>query len=106
MPLSREEQRVLDEIERALLVDDPDLARRTRPRRRRRLQVRIPRIWLALAGLLAGTTLIVVGLLVVDPVHIALAVSGFVVLVATCWFAVTSFRRRRARADSRPRPPM
>lgn len=93
MPLSEHEQRLLDQIERALYAEDPKFAstvrgaRLRRPSRRRRLQ--------GAALFVVGLVLLVVGLLV--PVTVAgipiISVVGFLPMFAGAVFAVTPLRR-------------
>jgi hypothetical protein len=97
VPLSRDEQRALDEIERALLDGDPELARRIkRPSRKRS----ILRPSVTLIALLAGLTLIAIGLLAPGPAQIAGAVIGFALVVGSCWRTTLLLARREWR--SRP----
>jgi hypothetical protein len=89
VPLSREEQRALGVIERGLRSDDPRFVTRVecwpaRSRRRPACEA------LALA---CGIALLTIGLLGEDPTHIALAVAGFIGIVAWCSVAVASRRR-------------
>ena len=83
MPLSDHEQRLLDEIEQALYADDPKFAAsvrsaRTRSRTRRSAV-------LCVLGVVAGLALVLVGLI---ATIIALSVIGFVLVVASCGYAV------------------
>jgi hypothetical protein len=91
VPLSDHEQRLLDEIEQALYADDPKFAAsvraaRTRSRTRRSAV-------LCLLGVLAGLALVLVGLI---ATIIALSVIGFVLVVASCGYAVQLVRGRGA----------
>ncbi len=92
MPLSEHEQRLLDQIERALYAEDPKFVstvrggRLRKPTRRRRLQ--------GLALFLLGLVLLVVGVAVPQlwlassfPV---LSVVGFLVMLGGAVLAVTS----------------
>ncbi len=80
MPLSEHEQRMLDEIERALYQDDPKFATSvnvTRMRRRRPI--------LAGLGLLLGLIMLVVGVISSQSVMVlgvVVSVVGFLVMVA------------------------
>lgn len=88
MPLSDHEQRLLEQMEQALLAEDPKFATAMRGadlrRRYRRRAV--------LAGLvfLVGVVMLMTG--AVTQV-IALGVAGFVVMLASAFYAVTSWRR-------------
>ncbi|MBB5789752.1 DUF3040 domain-containing protein [Jiangella mangrovi] len=88
MPLSDHEQRLLEQMEQALLAEDPKFATAMRGadlrRRYRRRAV--------LAGLvfLVGVVMLMTG--AVTQV-IALGVAGFVVMLGSAFYAVTSWRR-------------
>lgn len=91
MPLSEHEQRLLDQIERALIAEDPKFAstvragRLRRPTRRRRLQ--------GLVLFLVGLVLLVVGVAIRSiwlqniPV---VSVVGFLVMLTGAVLAITS----------------
>ena len=92
MPLSEHEQRLLDQIERALYAEDPKFVstvrggRLRRPTRRRRLQ--------GIAVFALGLVLLVVGvairtLWIADNFPV-LSVIGFLVMLAGAVMAVTS----------------
>lgn len=88
MPLSDHEQRLLEQMEQALLAEDPKFATAMRGadlrRRYRRRAV--------FAGLvfLVGVVMLMTG--AVTQV-IALGVAGFVVMLGSAFYAVTSWRR-------------
>jgi VIT1/CCC1 family predicted Fe2+/Mn2+ transporter len=94
MPLSEHEQRLLEQIERALYAEDPKFAsavrggRMRKPSRRRRLQ--------GIALFVAGLVLLIVG--VVVPLRLleipVLSVFGFLVMFAGAVVAVLGGRRR------------
>jgi len=91
MPLSEHEQRLLEQIERALIAEDPKFAstvragRLRRPTRRRRLQ--------GLVLFVLGLVLLVVGVAVrsiwLSNVPVV-SVVGFLVMLAGAVLAVTS----------------
>ncbi len=91
MPLSEDDQRRLDEIERALQRDDPKFAAgRSLERLRQR------RLVAAGAVVLIGMVLLVVGLAVTQaalPVGVIISVTGFLFMVGG---AAVLIRRRRA----------
>ncbi len=88
MPLSEHEQRLLEQMERALHAEDPKFASALQgDRLRRRLRRRVA---LAVVGVLAGAALIAYG--VVDR-RVALDVAGGVVAVACGWLAWSIWRR-------------
>jgi hypothetical protein len=99
MPLSEHEQRMLDQIERALYAEDPKFAssvrasRMRRPARRRRMQ--------GVALFVVGVALLVLG--VILPVRVAeiplISVFGFLVMFFGVLFAVTAFRAGPAETD-------
>ena len=78
MPLSRDEQRKLDEIERSLSRDDPKFAAKVTMDRVRRSRVRI-----AACMLVLGAVVIIVGLIVtldVVGVGVVIVVAGLLML--------------------------
>jgi Protein of unknown function (DUF3040) len=88
VPLSEHEQRQLEQIEQALYADHPRLAKAMRAKdpkvhyRRRVVQAAI--------GFLAGVGLLVAG---VATKHAWLGVAGFIVMLASSMWAITSYRR-------------
>ena len=99
MPLSEHEQRLLDQIERALYAEDPKFAssvrgaRLRRPSRRRRLQ--------GIALFVLGVALLVLG--VALPVKLAdipvVSVIGFLVMFTGALFTLTTIGRGEPAAD-------
>lgn len=88
MPLSDHEQRLLEQMEQALLAEDPKFATTMRGADLRRRYRR--------RAVVAGFVFVVgVGLLMTGAVTqvIPLGVAGFVVMLASAWYAVTSWRR-------------
>jgi protein-S-isoprenylcysteine O-methyltransferase Ste14 len=106
MPLSEHEQRLLEQIERALYAEDPKFAsavrggRMRKPSRRRRLQ--------GAALFVAGLVLLIVGVIVpLRPFEIpVLSVFGFLVMFGGATLAVLGGRRAAgaARSDGGDRP--
>ncbi|BDZ43852.1 hypothetical protein GCM10025865_31510 [Paraoerskovia sediminicola] len=86
MPLSEYEQRVLEQMERALTSDDPRLATTMRSSERRS-GLR----WLAAgAGVVVGLLLLVVGVMLSpDVVGIVIGVAGFALMFAGVLFALS-----------------
>jgi hypothetical protein len=92
VPLSEHEQRLLDQIERALYAEDPKFVstvrggRLRKPTRRRRLQ--------GVALFLLGLVLLVVGLAVrqlyLAEVFPVVSILGFLVMLGGAWLAVSS----------------
>ena len=99
MPLSEHEQRLLEQMERALYAEDPKFVSSLRGTdlrshyRRRAVQ--------SAAGFILGLVLLMTG--VVQPNLVAVSVLGFVLMLASALFAVTSWRKIAGSADG-PRP--
>jgi hypothetical protein len=98
VPLSEHEQRLLEQIERALLAEDPKFAstvRSTDPRHHVRR-----RVVLAALVFLAGAALTIVGVVALGRVSLAgiplVGVAGFLVMFGAVLFGVTSYRRGSA----------
>ncbi len=92
MPLSEHEQRLLDQIERALYQEDPkfasavkstDLRTHMRRRLRRAAFVLVLGFGILLAGLIA----------LEDPARTAVGMIGFVVMVGALLLAMTAWKR-------------
>lgn len=105
MPLSEHEQRLLDQIERALYAEDPKFAhavRATDP------QVHYKRRLIkAVLGFFVGVCLLMAG--VVSKI-IPISVVGFVVMLACCVWGVSSYKHMTGigvaePAQRRPRRP-
>jgi hypothetical protein len=93
MPLSDHEQRLLEQIEQALYAEDPKFAtsvaaRKVRSHPRRKLV-------LAIVGAIIGLALAASGVFV----HWSVIVVGFVLLVASCTFAITVIRGAKTDPD-------
>lgn len=91
MPLSEHEQRLLEQMERALYAEDPKFASSLRGRDPRSNFRR--RIALAVLGFLLGVVALMAGLV---TQLVLLSVLGFVVMLASAFFAVTSYRQLAA----------
>jgi hypothetical protein len=87
VPLSEHEQRQLEQIEQALYADYPRFANTVRAADPRVHYKR--RVILAVLGFLIGVGLLLAGV-VINRVWIG--VAGFVVMLACCMWAVTSYR--------------
>lgn len=87
MPLSEYEQRVLEQMERALTSDDPRLANTLQSSGRRS----VLRYVLAGVGVVVGLLLLVIG--VASP-NILVGVVGFVLMFAGVVYAVVAPRRK------------
>ena len=96
MPLSDREQRVLEQMERALQAEDPKFASsfrgpRIRPATRRRLI-------LGVLGVLAGLAVLSTAVVVPQisrhlPLMIVVALVGFTIMLACAYVSVISLRR-------------
>ncbi len=88
MPLSEHEQRLLEQMERALHAEDPKFAEALQGARlRRRLRRRAA---LGVLGTLAGAALIAYGVVVAK---VPLEVAGGVLALVSVWFAWANWRR-------------
>ncbi|MFI0484537.1 DUF3040 domain-containing protein [Actinomadura sp. 9N215] len=92
MPLSEHEQRMLEQIESALYAEDPKFAhavRSTSP------QVHYKRrIVKAAFGFVLGVGALMAGLVINEgTVTIAVSVTGFLLMVVCCVWALTSWKR-------------
>jgi hypothetical protein len=87
VPLSEHEQRLLEQMERALYAEDPKFASQLRGRDPRSNFRR--RMALAAFGLVAGVVLLMTGLV---AKQIPVSVLGFVAMLGSAFFAVTSYR--------------
>lgn len=90
MPLSEEELRLLEQMERALVAEDPKFAstlRGTKMRQHARRQV--------IGGVLVfvvGVALLMSGAVLGQNTGIILGVLGFVVMLGSAYFALTAWR--------------
>ena len=94
MPLSDHEQRLLEQIERALYAEDPKFASTVsstdlRTHARRRVRRALVLLVLGMVALLAG---------VMVP-STALGVAGFCVMLASAGFAASQYKRLAGRPD-------
>ena len=98
MPLSEHEQRLLDQIERALYAEDPKFASAVRSTDlRSHLRRRIKRMGvLAVVGLVA----VVVGLIMSQPVVSAI---GFVVMLTATWLLARAWQKLTGRVSDAAR---
>lgn len=94
MPLSDHEQRLLEQMERALSADDPKFATAMRGADLRRLYRR--RAVVAAVVFVLGIAMLMGG--AVTQV-IPLGVAGFVVMLTSAWYGFTSLRRVPAEGE-------
>jgi hypothetical protein len=88
VPLSEHEQRVLEQIERALYADDPKFAATVRGIDPRTLVRR--RVARAIVGVLVGLALLPVGIAVK---HIEITLAGFLLALLAAWYGVSTWKR-------------
>lgn len=100
MPLSEHEQRMLDQIEQGLYAEDPKFAHAVRATDPHVLYKR--RLLKAALGFLIGVTLLMAGVI---SKMIPVGVGGFVVMLACCMWAFSSWKRMSSGAggDAAPR---
>ncbi len=88
MPLSENEQRLLEQMERALYAEDPKWASAMRGAVRRSSSAR--RLILGVGGIVLGLVLLLVG---VAQQAVIVGIIGFVVMLAAFAYTVSSRRR-------------
>jgi hypothetical protein len=94
VPLSEHEQRLLEQMERALYAEDPKFVSALRGST---LRVRYRRrALLAVVGFIVGVVLLMTGL--VTQV-LAVSIVGFVVMLATAFLGITAWRGINGPAD-------
>ncbi|AWT42701.1 MULTISPECIES: DUF3040 domain-containing protein [Streptomyces] len=100
MPLSEHEQRMLEQMERALYAEDPKFASalegsglRTYTRRR---------VYQAVAGFLVGIALLMAGMV---AKQVWLSVVGFLVMLGCAVLAVTGWRKAPKPGEQTGAPP-
>jgi DUF3040 family protein len=91
VPLSEHEQRLLEQMERALYAEDPKFATSLRGRDPRSNFRR--RIALAVLGFIVGVVALMAGLV---TKLVPVSVLGFIVMLAAALFAVSSYRQLTA----------
>jgi hypothetical protein len=96
MPLSEHEQRMLEQIEKALYAEDPKFAQSVRARDPRVHYRR--RVILAAVGFLLGVGLLVAGVVIK---YIPMGVAGFLVMLTCATWALTSWRHMNGAAPQR-----
>jgi len=93
VPLSEHEQRLLEQIEQSLYAEDPKFARAVRGKNLHSLKR--ARLLRAIAGLVVGVALLLAGVITMTahpPLGIGLGVGGFLVMVASAWYAMSTRR--------------
>lgn len=102
MPLSEHEQRLLDQIERALYAEDPKFASAVRSTDlRSHLRRRIRRMSVLFA---LGMAITIASLVFIDPSNQPfVAVAGFAVMVGAGWLIARSWLKLSGRVADAPR---
>ena len=95
MPLSEQEQRLLEEMERSLYQNDSDFVARVTRRQGRPTYTSIT---LGVLGALAGVAVVILGLVLRQPL---IGVLGFVVMLAGVLFALRP-GMRAPKSSSKP----
>ena len=98
MPLSEEELRLLEQMERALVADDPKLASTMRGTTLRASARR--RALLAALVFVVGLVVLMTGAITQNTI---VGIIGFVVMLASAYVALTYWRNQN-RAPEQPRP--
>lgn len=103
MPLSEHEQRLLDQIERALYAEDPKFAHSVRSKDPQVHYKR--RIVKAVLGFVLGVVVLMTGLVInAGATTIAVSVAGFLLMVVACVWGLTSWKRMTG-IGTEPEPP-
>jgi Protein of unknown function (DUF3040) len=94
VPLSEEEQRMLEQLEQALAAEDPKFASTLRGRSAR---ARHRRVAIGSAvGFVLGIVLLMTGVIIQQ---VAISVGGFLLMLGGAYFGLTAYRR-----SSQPEP--
>jgi hypothetical protein len=99
MPLSEQEQRLLEEMERSLYNNDSDFVTTMSSGRGRPSYTMVV---LGILGSLVGIGIVITGVALRQPL---IGVAGFIVLLAGALFAIAPPRRRRGLLGPAPVPP-
>ncbi len=96
--LSRDEQRLLDQIEHGLETEDPELTREFRA------SGRGPHHFLGIVTLICGAGLVLLGLTLANDFGTAVAVVGFITMIVGCQLGVRAIHHayRAVRERSSP----
>ena len=95
MPLSEHEQRQLEQIEQALYAEHPRFAKAVRSADPRVHYKR--RVVYAAVVFAIGVALLPVGV----STYIAISIAGFVIMLASCYWAAISYRRMNGLATGK-----
>ncbi|GGK96083.1 type IV secretory pathway TrbD component [Curtobacterium luteum] len=100
MPLSEQEQRLLEEMERSLYQNDSDFVARVTRRQGRPTYTSIA---LGVLAALAGVAVVIVGLVIRQPL---IGILGFVIMLAGVLFALRpGMRAPKAKPGRTPKSP-
>jgi hypothetical protein len=99
MPLSEQEQRLLEEMERSLYQNDSDFVARVTRRQGRPTYTSIT---LGVLGALAGVAIVILGLVMRQPL---IGIVGFVVMLAGVLFALRPGMGAPKASTKAPRTP-
>jgi hypothetical protein len=99
VPLSEHEQRVLEQIERALYADDPKFAATVRGIDPRTLHRR--RYLRAIVGLVIGIVLLPVGIAIQQS---EVSIAGFALMLIAFLYGAATWRHTRETPDATPVP--
>ena len=88
MPLSEEEQRMLEQLEQALAAEDPKFASTLRGSSARARHRRVA--FLSAAVFVVGIVLLMTGVIVPQTI---VSVAGFVLMLGGAYFGITAWRR-------------
>ena len=94
MPLSEHEQRLLEQMERALYADDPKLASTLRGAQLRGYDRR--RVIIGVIGLVLGLGLLLGGVMSGQTLGVVLGVAGFLIMLTAAWLIMAGYRTRAA----------
>ena len=103
MPLSDHEQRLLEQIERALYAEDPKFASAVRATDLRTHYRR--RLVRAVVGMVLGLGILVAGVVIQHVYTLALGVVGFLVMLGSALYGVSSWKRAQAARGGRAARP-
>lgn len=103
MPLSEEELRLLEQMERELAAEDPKFVATLQGRTLRRSA----RLRLVLAGVafLAGIGLLMFGVMAPDGWQVALGTLGFLVMLGSATLGLAAWRGHRGHDEPSSQPP-
>lgn len=99
MPLSEEELRLLEQMERALVAEDPKLAstlRGTKLRKQARRQM-----VLGVLAFVVGIAVLMGGVILQKP---AIGVAGFVIMLGSAYLTLSSYKNRNRALSAAPAP--